>query len=121
MMDAEEIAPFATAAMRKGLPTMDRNLKEIIEEIRKRATVACKESRGTDTEQIVCEISKEIQNTISNDERKYIEILEDVVSILKIKIPSIPENRFIFSKIEAIETQKVSPEKYHNLPLIVLQ
>jgi len=119
MIDTEEIAPFATIAMKKGMSILDRNLKELIEEIQKRAKIVCKESRGTDREQIVCEINNEIQNAISDDKGQYVEILEDVISILKIKIPPIPENRFIRSKIEALENKKISPEKYHDLPLII--
>jgi HEAT repeat protein len=119
MIDTEEAAPFATITMRKGLPILDRKLKEIIEEIQEKANISCRESRGTDSEGIICEINKEIQNTISDDQRQYIEILEDVVSILKMKIPPIPENRFIFSKIELIENKRISPEKYRDLPLII--
>ena len=35
--DNEEIAPFATEVLRKGLPIFDKNLKEILEEIQKKA------------------------------------------------------------------------------------
>ena len=47
MRDTEETAPFATIAMRKGLPILDRNLKELLEEIQEKAKIACKESKGT--------------------------------------------------------------------------
>ena len=33
MRDTEETAPFAARTMRKGLPILDRNLKELLEEI----------------------------------------------------------------------------------------
>ena len=33
MKDTDEKAPFATEVLRKGLPILDRNLKELIEEI----------------------------------------------------------------------------------------
>jgi hypothetical protein len=112
-------APFATEVLRKGLPILDRNLKELLEEIQKKAKIACKESKYTATEAIVCEINKEIQNAINDDEKQYIEICENILSILKIKIPSIPENKFILSKIEAVDNKIISPEKYQDLPLII--
>ena len=61
MRDTEETAPFATIAMRKGLPILDRNLKELLEEIQKKAKIACKESKGTDTEEIACDVNREVQ------------------------------------------------------------
>ena len=47
MIDAKETAPFATIVMRKGLPILDRNLKGLIEEIQKKAKIACQVSQGT--------------------------------------------------------------------------
>jgi len=119
MSDTEKTAPFATIAMRKGLPILDRNLKEILKEVQEKAKIACKESKNTVTEAIVCEINKEIQNAISDDQKQYIEIFEDILSILKLKIPSVPENKFILSKIEAVDNKVISPEKYQDLPLII--
>ncbi|WP_229390427.1 HEAT repeat domain-containing protein [Methanosarcina sp. DH2] len=119
MDNAEETAPFAVRAMKIGLPILDRNLKRLIEEIQKKAKIACRESKDTDAEEIVCEINKEIQNIISDDQKQYIGILEDIVSILKIKIPSIPENKFIFRKIESLDNKMISPEKYSDLLLII--
>ena len=119
MKCTDEKAPFATEVLRKGLPILDRNLKELLEEIQKKAKIACKESKGTATEAIVCEINKEIQNAINDDQKQYIEILENILSILKIKLPSIPENKFILSKIQAVDNKVISPEKYQDLPLII--
>ncbi|WP_342304962.1 hypothetical protein [Methanolobus sp. ZRKC5] len=119
MRDTEKTAPYATATMRKGLPLLDRYLKELIDEIKKRSKGACKESKGTDAEEIVCEISTKIQNVISDEQRQYIEILEDIVSILRIKIPPISENEFLLNKIQAIDNKDIAAEKYRDLPLII--
>ena len=71
MRDTEETAPFATIAMRKGLPILDRNLKELLEEIQKKAKNACRESKGTDTEEIACAINREVQKwEISRSRRR---------------------------------------------------
>ncbi|HWQ48672.1 MAG TPA: HEAT repeat domain-containing protein, partial [Methanosarcina sp.] len=82
MKYAGENAPLATAVLRKGLPILDRNLKELLEEIQKKAKIACRESIGTDTEAIICGINREIQNAISDDQKQYIEIFENILSIL---------------------------------------
>ena len=119
MIDSEKTAPSATEVLRRGLPILDRNIKGLLEEIQKKAKIACKESKNTATEAIVCEINKEIQNAISDDQKQYIEIFEDILSILKLKIPSVPENKFILSKIEAVDNKVISPEKYQDLPLII--
>ena len=119
MKETEEASPFASKVLRKGLPILDRNLKGLLEEIQEKAKKACKESKGTDVENIVYEVNRKIQNVISDDQGQFIEILEDVISILKIKIPSIPENKYILSKIEALDNKMISPEKYRDLPLIV--
>ncbi len=47
MKDADEKAPFATEVLRKGLPILDRNLKELLEEIQEKAKTACQVSQGT--------------------------------------------------------------------------
>jgi HEAT repeat protein len=122
MRDTEETAPFATITLRKGLPILDRNLKELIEEIQKKAKIACKESKGTEAEEIVCEINNEIQDAVIDYQMQYLEttkILEDILSIVKMKIPQIPENKFILSKIEAVDNRIISADKYHDLPLII--
>ncbi len=119
MRDTEETAPFATTAMRKGLPILNRNLKELIEEIQEKARIACKESKGTDAEKIIYQTKKEIQNAINNDSKPYTDILEDILSIVKTKILSMPKNEFIFSKIREADNKKISAEKYNDLPLVI--
>ncbi|HII94019.1 MAG TPA: HEAT repeat domain-containing protein, partial [Methanosarcina sp.] len=122
MKCTDEKAPFATEVLRKGLPILDRNLKELLEEIQKKSKIACKESKGTEAEEIVCEINKEIQNILVDYQVQYLEatkILEDILSIVKMKIPQIPENKLILSKIEAVDNRTISADKYHDLPLII--
>ena len=118
MKDVSKKSPFATEVLIKGLPILDRNLKKLIEEIQEKAKIACKESKGTDAEGFVCEIKKQIQNVASNDQG-LLEVLENIFSIVKIKIPRIPENRFVLSKIEAVDNKSISPDKYVDLPLII--
>lgn len=124
MIDTEEVAPSATQVMRKGLPILDRKLKSLLEEIQEKAKTACRESQGTYTEEIACAIKDKVQSIGVQDiesvsSEKLVEILEEVISVLDIKIPSIPENKFILDKLESVKCKKVSAEKYDELPLII--
>jgi HEAT repeat protein len=122
MNDTHEKAPYATNVLIKGLPILDRNLKATIEEIQEKAKIACKESKGTEAKEIVCGIYNEIQSVIVDYQLQYIEttkVLEDILSIVKMKIPQIPENKFILSKIEAVDNKVISADKYRDLPLII--
>ncbi|MDW5548682.1 sister chromatid cohesion protein PDS5 [Methanosarcina sp.] len=119
MRNTEETAPFATIAMRKGLPILDRNLKEILEEIQKKAKIACKESKGTDTEEIACTINNEIQRwEISNQEEMAFNV-ENLIFTLELNIPRIPENQYIFNRIQQIREQKDVPKQYGIISTII--
>ncbi|AKB24897.1 hypothetical protein MSMTP_1428 [Methanosarcina sp. MTP4] len=78
--------------------TLDLSLKEIQE----RAKTACRESQGTDTEEIACAVSREVQKwEIGSQE--YLEIqVESLVNLLKSYIPKIEENSSILNRIDRI-------------------
>jgi HEAT repeat protein len=124
MKDTEKTAPSATTVMRKGLPLIDRKLKSLLEEIQEKAKTACWESRGTDTEEIACAVkdkvqSIEVQDIESVDPEQLVKVLEEVISVLNIKIPSIPENEFILNKLQSMKSKKASTERYTELPFII--
>ena len=52
MKDTEEKAPFATEVLRKGLPILDRNLKELLEEIQKKTEIISEQTKGTKFEEL---------------------------------------------------------------------
>jgi HEAT repeat protein/predicted amidohydrolase len=52
MRDTEETAPFATAAVKRGLPLFDRRLKDLPEKIHEIAKAICKQTRGTPAEHL---------------------------------------------------------------------
>ena len=58
-------APGATKCLMRGLPIIDRNIKEILAEIKKKTDDFCKETRDTPNEDIGTEIHK-IGNELSN-------------------------------------------------------
>jgi HEAT repeat protein len=52
MIKTEETAPFATATLKRGLPILDRNLKELLEEIQKKTEVIREQTKGTPFEKL---------------------------------------------------------------------
>ncbi|RXA20980.1 HEAT repeat domain-containing protein [Methanosarcina sp. MSH10X1] len=119
MRDTEETAPFATIAMRKGLPILDRNLKELLEEIQRKARIACNESKGTDAEEIACTINREIQTwEIGNQEEMTFNV-ENLVFTLEANTPHNPQNNFLLDRIKQIPEQKDVSKQYNMLSSII--
>lgn len=106
LRDTEETAPFAIKAMRKGLPILDRNLKSIIEEIKEKAEIAYKESKGTDTEEIACSINREVQKLEISSQEKMQETMVKLLNDLESMIPDIPENKGVLENIKKIRNEK---------------
>ncbi|AAM06921.1 TPA: phosphorylase [Methanosarcina acetivorans] len=106
MRDTEGTAPFATIAMKKGLPILDRNLKELLEEIQKKAKIACQVSQGTSTQEIACSISKEVQTWEIGSQEEMAFCVERFIFTLESKIPRLPENENIFKIINESKDQK---------------
>jgi nucleoside phosphorylase len=104
--DAEEEAPFATITLRKGLPILDRNLKELIEEIQEKAKIACQVSQGTLTQEIACSVNKQIQKWEIGSQEKMTFYVESFIFTLESKIPKLPENEHIFKMINESKDQK---------------
>ena len=119
MRDTEETAPFATIAMRKGLPILDRNLKELLEEIQKKAKIACKESKGTATEEITCTVNREIQTWEIGSQEEMAFNVENLIFTLESSVPRIPENQYIFNRIEQVREQKDMSKQYGIISTII--
>ena len=112
MKKTEEKAPFATATMRKGLPILDRKLKSLLEEIQEKAKTACRESRGTDTEEIACTVSREVQKWEIGSQEEMTWNVENLIFALESSIPRVPANQHIFDRIQQIREQKDIPKQY---------
>jgi hypothetical protein len=119
MIETEETAPFATITLRKGLPILDRNLKELLEEIQKKAKIACKEAKGTDTEEVACTINSEIQRWEIGSQEEMAFNVENLIFTLELNIPRIPENQYIFNRIQQIREQKDVPKQYGIISTII--
>ena len=119
MRDTEETAPFATLAMKKGLPILDRNLKELLEEIQNKAKIVCKESKDTATEEIACAVSREVQKWEIGNQEEMTEMIEGLIEVFRLRMPHLPGYEHIFEEIEGIRDEKHLPKQYEMISKLV--
>ena len=119
MIDAEEAAPFTAIVLRKGMPILNRNIKELLEEIQRKAKDACKNSIGTPTEEITRAINIEIQNREVSDELELKQFLEDMDYSLRRKIIDIPGNEYLYNKVESMKNEKSIGKKLRILSFVI--
>jgi len=119
MSDAEEVAPFAIVTIKKGLPILDQNLKELFEEIQSKAKITCKKAKGTNTEKIAYAVGEEIKTWKIGDQEEMTSLVENLIFTLESNIPKMPENKHIFEKIEQIREQKDLSKQYVTISTII--
>ena len=112
MKNSEETAPSATKVMKKGFPILDRNLKSLLEEIQEKATTACRESKGTDTEEIACAVSQEVQKWEIGSQEEMTWNVENLIFALESSIPRVPANQRIFDRIQQIRDERDIIKQY---------
>jgi len=115
----EEKAPFATAVLCRGLPIFDKNLKKLLEEIQEKAKTACKESQGTATREIACTVNKEVQKWEINSQEEMSWYVNNIVVVLKSKIPRNTENKGILDMIEHLKFEKDLAKQYRTLSIVI--
>ncbi len=119
--NTEKTAPSATQVLRKGLPILDRKLKSLLEEIQEKAKTACRESQGTDTEEIACAVSREVQKWEIGSQEEMTQKVEDAAYLLKSKVADLPENEYILNKIEVMRHEKDLTKQYETLLFVIGQ
>jgi HEAT repeat protein len=119
MKDAEETAPYATAVMRRGLPILDRNLKELLEEIQEKAKIACEVSQGTQTQEIACAVNKEVQKWEIGSQEEMTQNIEYLIETFRLKMPHSPGYEHIFREINGIKNEKTLAKQYKILSRLV--
>lgn len=112
MTYAEDSVPFAVDTIRKGLPILDRNLKGILEEVQKRAKIACRESQGTATEEIACAVNREVQKWEIGSQEYLKKQIESLVFLLSSYVPKIEENSLILNRIDNVLQESVIVNQY---------
>lgn len=119
MRETEKATPYAIDVIRKGLPTLDRNLKETLEGIQKKAKIVCQASQGTPIQEIARAVNREVQKLeISNQDEMNLSV-SNLVMVLKSKIPRKPENEEIFNLIESMINEQDLIKQYRNLSTVI--
>ncbi|MCC4770462.1 hypothetical protein FXV91_09775 [Methanosarcina sp. DH2] len=121
MRNTDKKTPFATEVLRKGLPILDRHLKELLKEIQEKAKTVCKEAKGTDTEDIACEINGEVQKWEVSSQEEMTQRVEDLAYLLKMKVADLPENRYLLNKIEVMKNERDLAKQYDALLFVLGQ
>ena len=108
-----EKSPVAAAAIERGIPIVGVKVKEIIAEIQEKAKESCQQAKGTPAEGIACALNQEIQERYISNQNDMEEVIEDISSLLKLRIPQIPQYNNIHEQIEKIgkETDMVRQGK----------
>jgi nucleoside phosphorylase len=106
MSETEQISPYATEVLRRGLPILNRKLNSLLEEIREKAKTACQVSQGTPTQEIVCIANRKVQGWKAGTEEEIALDAEDLLIYMKSSVPRFPENEHIVEKIREIEDKK---------------
>jgi hypothetical protein len=115
----EDKAPSASKLIRKGLPIIDKSIKEILGEIQEKAKAACQQSIGSPAEELACTANREIQKWHIDDQEQMTWAVENLILSLSTKIPNIPENKRIFDKIEEIKNEGGMIKQYQSLAVLV--
>src|SRR5665647_2766973 len=121
MSETGQVYPYSTEVLRKGFPILDRKLKLLLKEIQEKAKTACKESKGTDAEEIACAVSREVQKWEIGSQEEMTQKVEDVAYILKAKVADLPENEYVLNKIEAMRHERDITKQYEALLFVIGQ
>ena len=119
MKQTEKTAPSATKVMIIGSRILDRKLKSLLEEIQAKAKTACRESQGTDTEEIACAVSREVQKWDISNPADMAEYIEDISYSLKGKVQSHSENEYLLRKIELMRRETDLTKKFQLLSFVI--
>ena len=108
--EIEGDAPGATGLIRKGLPIIDQNIKDILAEIKKKTDDFCKETRDTPNEDIGTEIHK-IGKELSNVRDPI--GLEKSVDNLQMQLSEVCNRMPLENKVEACKLlEKAKNEQF---------
>jgi hypothetical protein len=119
MRNTEETAPSATKVMKIGSLILDRKLKSFLEEIQEKAKTACRESKGTDAEEIARAVSREVQRWEIGSQEEMTWNVENLIFALESSIPKVPANQHILDRIQQIREQKDIPKQYGMVSVLI--
>ncbi|MCZ7362673.1 MAG: tetratricopeptide repeat protein [Candidatus Methanoperedens sp.] len=95
------------------------NLGELLAEIQQRANAACKQSKGTPTEELACKVNQEVQKWQISDQEQMTQNVNNLIFIFKAKIPPSPTNKEIYKNIEKIGKEKDLIKQYQLIGILI--
>jgi hypothetical protein len=117
--EAEDKAPGAARLVKRGLPIIDKRIRQILADIQQRANTACKQSKGTPTEELACKINQEVQKWQISDQEQMTQNVNNLIFILKAKIPPYLANKEIYENIEKIGKEKDLIKQYQSIMILI--
>ena len=103
MLDNKENTPAIFEIYEKNKPSFKKNIKELIDELKEKAKITCKETQGTPAEGVACSINKEIQKWKIESQEDMEKNFHNLIDMMRIMVPDIPANHLLISKINSIE------------------
>ena len=113
--EAKEKAPKAVKLVRIGIPIGKDYISELLAEIQEKAKIVCQQSKGKPTEEIACVVKREVQRWYIDDLEQMTKNVKKLLSILNLKIPSVPEYIHIHNKIEDISVEPNMTLQYEKI------
>ncbi len=105
MRDVEEATPFAAKTFMKGLPILEKNLKEIIEEILETSKQACQKLQGTPDAELACKLYKNWNKLIIDNQEEMAQSIEEIISTLKGPTALNPNARYYLDRLDSIQNE----------------
>ena len=115
----EKTSPYATEILRKGFPLLNMKLRPLIEEIKEKATIACKDSQSTPVKEITSTVNRDIQKWEIGSQEEMSWYVENLVFTLESSIPKASKNQLIFDKIKQIREEKDLVKQYGIISVII--
>nr|WP_321416666.1 hypothetical protein [uncultured Methanomethylovorans sp.] len=119
MLENKDITPALYDLYKKEKPSFDKTIKEIFDELKVKAKVACRDSKSTHTEYVACSLEKKIRKLDIEDQDLLAMNLDLIVMSLKRQIPDVPENKSIIDKIDEIKMQSKVENQMGILAIII--
>lgn len=119
MKNTEITVPYATELIRKGLPILDRNLRELIEEIQKKTEIISEQTKGTQFEELGDELSINGQSLLQVRDpvgfKKQVNYMQNTLKAICSKLPEGQKGE----SCELLKLMYAEPSIEDKIPLMV--
>ncbi|HEY9206207.1 MAG TPA: hypothetical protein VIO58_09815 [Candidatus Methanoperedens sp.] len=119
----KERAPLATEIIKKGLPIIDEKIKQLLNDINKRANILCDISKGTEAERYANPICQQVKELVKIRSKIELEkCMEGIIYNLKFLGEKLSETdkSFIYGKIENLRKEEYLEDKLGQINEIIV-